>query len=144
MTPSLAAGRLPSPSTSGTAASLTRSTPHRADVTGMAASSIHPAKAGWSFVKPSVVPGFGLTFGYTLVYLSLIVLIPIIGLFLKAATVSPDDIVRIATSPRTLNALRVSFGASFIAAIVNVVFGLIVAWVLVRYKFPGRRLLDAI
>ncbi|RYE09709.1 MAG: sulfate ABC transporter permease subunit CysT [Hyphomicrobiales bacterium] len=110
----------------------------------MAAISTHPAKAGWSFVKPSVVPGFGLTFGYTLVYLSLIVLIPIIGLFLKAATVSPEDIVRIATSPRTVNALRVSFGASLIAAGINVVFGLIVAWVLVRYKFPGRRILDAI
>ncbi len=112
-------------------------------MTATAATS-HPAKAGWSFVKPSVVPGFGLTFGYTLVYLSLIVLIPIIGLFLKAATVSPEDIWRIASSPRTLNALRVSFGASFIAAIVNVVFGLIVAWVLVRYKFPGRRILDAV
>ncbi len=104
----------------------------------------HPAKAGWRFSKHSVIPGFGLTFGYTITYLSLIVLIPIIGLFLKAATVPLDDIIRIATAPRTLNALRVSFGASFIAAIVNVVFGLIVAWVLVRYKFPGRRLLDAI
>ncbi|MEQ1771113.1 MAG: sulfate ABC transporter permease subunit CysT, partial [Devosia sp.] len=90
------------------------------------------------------VPGFGITFGYTLTYLSLIVLIPIAALFLKAATVSPEDIVRIATAPRTLNALRVSFGASFIAAMVNVVFGLIVAWVLVRYKFPGRRIFDAV
>jgi sulfate transport system permease protein len=95
-------------------------------------------------VKPSVIPGFGITFGYTLLYLSIIVLIPLIGLFLKAATVAPEDIVRIATSPRTLNALRVSFGSSLIAAIVNVVFGLVVAWVLVRYKFPGRRILDAV
>jgi sulfate transport system permease protein len=110
----------------------------------MVASPAHPAKAGWTFVKPSVVPGFGLTFGYTLLYLSLIVLIPIIGLFLKAAQVPLEDIVRIATAPRTLNALRVSFGASFIAALVNIVFGLIVAWVLVRYKFPGRRLMDAV
>jgi sulfate transport system permease protein len=110
----------------------------------MAASLSHPARAGWRFVKPNVIPGFGLTFGYALVYLSLIVLIPIIGLFLKAAQVPFDDIVRIATSPRTLNALRVSFGSSLIAAIVNVVFGLIVAWVLVRYKFPFRRLLDAV
>ncbi|MBL8598779.1 MAG: sulfate ABC transporter permease subunit CysT [Devosia sp.] len=110
----------------------------------MVVSPAHPAKAGWTFVKPSVVPGFGLTFGYTLLYLSLIVLIPIIGLFLKAAQVPLDDIVRIATAPRTLNALRVSFGASFIAALVNIVFGLIVAWVLVRYKFPGRRLMDAV
>ena len=104
----------------------------------------HPAKAGWRFAKPTVIPGFGLTFGYTITYLSLIVLIPIIGLFLKAATVPFEDILRIATAPRTLNALRVSFGASFIAAFVNIVFGLVVAWVLVRYKFPGRRLLDAI
>ena len=108
------------------------------------ASPTHPARAGWSFVKPNVVPGFGLTFGYTLVYLSIIVLIPIIALFLKAATVSPEEIWKIATSARTLNALKVSFGASAIAALVNVVFGLIVAWVLVRYKFPGRRILDAI
>lgn len=104
----------------------------------------HPAKAGWTFVKPSVIPGFGLTFGYTLLYLSIIVLIPIIGLFLKAAQVPLEDIWRIASSPRTLNALRVSFGSSLIAAVVNVVFGLIVAWVLVRYKFPGRRLMDAV
>ena len=110
----------------------------------MVVSPAHPAKAWWTFVKPSVVPGFGLTFGYTLLYLSLIVLIPIIGLFLKAAQVPLEDIVRIATAPRTLNALRVSFGASFIAALVNIVFGLIVAWVLVRYKFPGRRLMDAV
>lgn len=109
----------------------------------MTASLGHPVQTGWRFVKPNVIPGFGLTFGYTLLYLSLIVLIPIIGLFLKAASVSPEDIWRIATSPRTLNALRISFGSSFIAALVNVVFGLIVAWVLVRYRFPLRRLLDA-
>ena len=110
----------------------------------MAVSLNHPVKTGWTFVKPSVVPGFGITFGYTLLYLSLIILIPIIGLFLKAAQVPLEDMVRIATSPRTLNALRVSFGSSLIAAIVNVVFGLVVAWVLVRYRFPGKRLLDAV
>jgi sulfate transport system permease protein len=106
--------------------------------------SSHPARAGWSFVKPSVVPGFGLTFGYTLTYLSLLVLIPLVALFLKAGLVPWDQIVRIGTAARTLNALRISFGSSLIAAVVNVVFGLIVAWVLVRYKFPGRRILDAI
>lgn len=110
----------------------------------MTVSLNHPAKAGWRFVKPSVIPGFSLTFGYTLLYLSIIVLIPIIGLFLKAATISPEQIWKIASAARTLNALKISFGASFIAAIVNVVFGLIVAWVLVRYKFPGRRLIDAV
>jgi sulfate/thiosulfate transport system permease protein len=106
----------------------------------------HPARkrAGWSFARPSVIPGFGLTLGYTLTYLSLIVLIPVIALFLKAATTPVDKIAQIATSPRTLKALEVSFGSSLIAAAVNVVFGLIVAWVLVRYKFPGRRILDAV
>jgi sulfate transport system permease protein len=109
-----------------------------------AANSLRPARAGWSFVKPSVIPGFGLTFGYTLTYLSLIVLIPIVGLFLKAGTTPWDKIVQIATSSRTLHALQVSFGSSLFAALVNVVFGVVVAWCLVRYKFPGRRLMDAI
>ncbi|HEY4202570.1 MAG TPA: sulfate ABC transporter permease subunit CysT [Devosiaceae bacterium] len=104
----------------------------------------HPAAAGWSFRKPSVIPGFGVTFGYTLVYLSLIVLIPIAALFLKAFSLPPERIAEIALAPRTLGALRVSFGSALIAALVNVVFGLLVAWVLVRYRFPGRRLLDAI
>ncbi len=91
-----------------------------------------------------MVPGFGLTLGYTMVYLSLIVLIPLAALFIKSATLPWDQIVRIATSPRTLQALYVSFGSSLIAAVVNVIFGLIVAWVLVRYKFPGKRIMDAI
>ena len=131
-------------------ASLTRSTPLRSNdpATALPASAtahtLHPVKAGWSFVKPSVVPGFGLTLGYTLTYLSLIVLIPIAALFLKAATIPLERIVAIATAPRTLKALEVSFGSSLIAALVNVVFGVIVAWVLVRYKFPGKRVLDAI
>jgi sulfate/thiosulfate transport system permease protein len=105
---------------------------------------IHPAREGWSFVKPSVIPGFGLTFGYTLTYLSLLVLIPIAALVLKAASVPLDEIWRIASAPRTVKALQVSFGSSLIAAFVNVVFGVVVAWVLVRYKFPGRRIMDAI
>ncbi len=103
-----------------------------------------PARAGWGYVKPSVIQGFGITFGYTLTYLGLIVLIPLAALVLKAATVPLGDIVAIATAPRTVKALQVSFGSSLIAATVNVVFGVIVAWVLVRYKFPGKRLLDAI
>jgi sulfate transport system permease protein len=82
--------------------------------------------------------------GYTVVYLSLIVLIPLAALFIKSATLPFDEIVRIATAPRTLQALSVSFGSSLIAALVNVVFGVIVAWVLVRYKFPGKRIMDAI
>lgn len=118
------------------AVSLTRSTsPH---------ASIPFARPGWSFVKPSVIPGFGLTFGYTLTYLSLIVLIPIAALFFKAASITPERFVAIATDARTLLALWTSFGSSFLAALVNVVFGLVVAWVLVRYKFFGRRVLDAV
>jgi sulfate/thiosulfate transport system permease protein len=104
----------------------------------------HPVKAGWSFVKPSVIPGFGLTLGYTITYLSLIVLIPLAALFLKSATLPWSRIVEIATAARTVQALWVSFGSSLIAALVNVVFGLIVAWVLVRYRFPGKRILDAV
>jgi len=104
----------------------------------------HPAKAGWTFVKPSIIPGFSLTFGYTLTYLSLIVLIPIAALFLKAASLSPERFLEILFDRRTSAALWVSFGSSFVAALVNVVFGVLVAWVLVRYRFPGRRLLDAI
>jgi sulfate/thiosulfate transport system permease protein len=110
------------------------------------ASNLPPVRkrANWSLVKPSVIPGFGLTFGYVIVYLSLIVLIPLVALFLKAATVPGEQIAAIITDQRTLRALQVSFGSSFLAAGINVVFGLIVAWVLVRYRFPGRRLLDAI
>lgn len=95
-------------------------------------------------MRPSVVPGFGLSLGYTLTYLSLIVLIPILALFLKAAQVPFDEMVKIATAARTWHALEVSFGSSLIAALVNVVFGVLIAWVLVRYKFPGKRLVDAI
>jgi sulfate transport system permease protein len=95
-------------------------------------------------VKPNVIPGFGLTLGYTIVYLSLIVLIPLAALFIKSATLPLAEIVRIATSQRTLQALWVSFGSSLLAALVNLVFGVLLAWVLVRYKFIGRRLLDAI
>jgi sulfate transport system permease protein len=95
------------------------------------------------FKRPSVLPGFGLALGFTLVYLSLIVLIPLCGLILKTATLGPSEILRIVTDPRTVAALRLSFGTAAIAALVNAVFGVIVAWVLVRYDFPGRRLLDA-
>jgi len=123
---------------------LTKSTPLLSKAGDGSVAALHPAKAGWSFRQPSVIPGFGLTLGYTLTYLSLIVLIPIAALFIKAASVPLDQIWAIATAPRTVKALQVSFGSSLIAAIVNVVFGVIVAWVLVRYKFPGRRIMDAI
>ncbi|MGH6760612.1 MAG: sulfate ABC transporter permease subunit CysT [Phyllobacterium sp.] len=103
-----------------------------------------PADAGWKFRRPSVIPGFGLTLGFTLAYLTLIILIPLSGLVWRTASLGWPEFWSIATDPRTVAALKVSFGASFVAALVNVVFGVIVAWVLVRYRFPGKRLVDAI
>src|SRR5215213_11615632 len=91
----------------------------------------------------SVIPGFALTLGITITALSLVVLIPLAALAFKAAGVGPAEFWRIATHPRTLSALRLSFAAAFVAAGVNAVFGLLVAWVLVRYRFPGKRILDA-
>jgi sulfate transport system permease protein len=94
--------------------------------------------------KPSIIPGFGLTLGFTLTYLSLIVLIPIAALILRTTEMSGEQFWNIATSERVVAALRLSFGASLIAASLNAIFGLVVAWVLVRYRFTGRRVLDAI
>ncbi|CAN7405920.1 sulfate ABC transporter permease subunit CysT [Bosea sp. LjRoot237] len=93
--------------------------------------------------EPSILPGFGLALGITVTALSLIVLIPLAALFLKAASAGPADIWAVATSPRTLAALKLSFLGALFAAAVNAVFGLILAWVLVRYDFPGKRLIDA-
>jgi sulfate transport system permease protein len=95
------------------------------------------------FRKPSVVPGFGLTFGFTMVYLSIIVLIPLAALFLRAAGVGWEGFIAIVVDPRTVAALKLTFGASLVAALINTVFGLLLAWVLVRYRFPGRRFVDA-
>jgi sulfate/thiosulfate transport system permease protein len=98
----------------------------------------------WSLRKPSVLPGFGLTLGFTLCYLSLIVLIPLAGLILAAAGLGWSGFWSAVTTPRVLSAFRVSFGTSLIAALINAFFGLMVAWVLVRYSFPGKRIVDAI
>lgn len=98
----------------------------------------------WKWRQSSVIPGFGLTLGYTVTYLFLIILIPLGGLIWSTAKLGFSDFIAIATDSRTLNALRVSFGTAFLAALVNAVFGVIVAWVLTRYRFPGRRFVDAI
>jgi len=90
------------------------------------------------------LPGFGLTMGLTLSWLSIVILIPLAGLFLKSLELSPEQFWTILSSRRTLNALRVSFGLAFAAACVNLVMGSIIVWALVRYRFPGRRLFDAI
>jgi sulfate/thiosulfate transport system permease protein len=93
--------------------------------------------------KFNALPGFGLTIGFTLFYLSAIVLIPLAGLLLRACEISWADFWHLATTERALAAYRLTFGASLAAAIINAVFGTLLAWVLVRYEFPGRRLLDA-
>jgi sulfate/thiosulfate transport system permease protein len=90
-----------------------------------------------------VLPGFRLTLGFTLLYLSLIVLIPLSAAFVKTWTLTPAGFVAAAFSPRVLAAYRLSFGAALLAASINALFGCIVAWVLVRYEFPGRRVIDA-
>ena len=93
--------------------------------------------------EPSVIPGFGLALGFTVAALSLIVLIPLSALVLRAASIGPAGFWAIASDPRTLAALRLSFGAALIAAAINTLFGLLLSWVLVRYRFPGRRIIDA-
>ena len=97
-----------------------------------------------SFRKPSVLPGFGLTFGFTTFFLSAIVLLPLAALVLAAASMHWSDFLDTVLSPRALGSYRLSFGASALAATINVVFGFVLAWTLVRYEFPGRKLVDAL
>lgn len=94
--------------------------------------------------KPSILPGYGVTLGFTLTYLSLIVLIPLAALAIKAGSMGLSGFFHVATDARVLAALRVSFTTAFVAALINAVFGLVIAWVLVRYDFPGRKLIDAV
>jgi sulfate transport system permease protein len=107
----------------------------------MAAISLPAAPAR---ARRRVLPGFGLTLGFTLTYLGLVVLIPLAVLFAQAAGAGWGKWWGEVTNPRTLAAFRVSFGIAFLAASVNAVFGVLIAWVLVRYRFPGRRFLDAL
>lgn len=94
--------------------------------------------------KRSILPGFGLTMGFTTLYVSLIVVIPLAGLFFKSATMSWGAIYRAISDPDLIASLKLTFGLSLAAGLINVVFGLITAWTLVRYPFPGRKLLDAL
>jgi sulfate transport system permease protein len=94
--------------------------------------------------KRRILPGFGLALGFTLLYFSLLVLIPLAGLVLTATRMSWGDFWATATAPRVLASYRLTFGAAAVAATVNVVFGSIVAWVLVRYRFPGKKIVDAL
>jgi sulfate transport system permease protein len=99
------------------------------------------ATRGW--VAPSVLPGFGLTLGFAGIFLASIVLIPMAALIFKGASLPFAEFWRIATEPRALASYRLTFGASLVAASINAVFGFIIAWCLVRYRFPGRRIVDA-
>lgn len=94
--------------------------------------------------KHSVIPGFKITLGFTLFYLSIIVVIPLTALVFKTTELSFGEFFRTVTEPRVIHAYKISFGIAFLAALVNMFFGLIVAWVLVRYEFPGKKLVDAI
>jgi sulfate transport system permease protein len=94
--------------------------------------------------RHSVLPGFDLALGFALLYLSLIVLVPLSAAFLKTFTLTWSQFVDATTTPRVLASYRLTFGASFLAALVNAVFGLVTAWVLVRYRFPFKRLVDAL
>lgn len=96
-----------------------------------------------NFAKRQVLPGFGITMGYTVTYLSLIVLVPLAALFLKSAGLGVSDFWKAVSSPRVVASYKLTFGASLVAATINAIFGFVVAWTLVRYKFPGKRIIDA-
>jgi sulfate transport system permease protein len=98
----------------------------------------------FKFKSHSVLPGFGLTLGYTLTYLSLIVLIPLAALFFKSASLPWEKFWHAVTEPRVMASYRLTFGASLVAATINAVLGFVVAWTLVRYRFPGRKFVDAV
>jgi sulfate transport system permease protein len=91
-----------------------------------------------------VIPGFGITFGFTIFYLSAVVLIPLIALVVRPWELGIDGVIKAVTDPRVVASLKLSFGAAAIASVINGIFGLLVAWVLVRYEFPGKRLIDAL
>lgn len=97
----------------------------------------------WTIRQPSVLPGFGLTFGLSIAYLTLLILIPLSVLVLDASELGWAGFWRIAMDLRTIYALQTSFNTALLAAFINVIFGVLVAWVLVRYRFPGRRFVDA-
>lgn len=96
------------------------------------------------FKQHSVLPGFNLAIGFTLLYLSLVVLIPLSATFIRAAELTWSEFWTVVTTPRVMASYRLTFGASFIAALINAIFGLLVAWILVRYQFAGKKIIDAL
>ncbi len=110
----------------------------------MASATAAPAVRATKRARRRVLPGFGLTLGYTLFYLSVVVLIPLSALVFTTFTLTWDQFWTAVASPRVLASYRLTFGASLLAASVNLVFGLLIAWVLARYQFPGKRIVDAL
>jgi sulfate/thiosulfate transport system permease protein len=106
------------------------------------ARSLYPRAT--SMRRGRVLPGFGLSLGYTVVYLSLVVLMPLSAAFIKTAELTWSQFIAIVTSPRVMASYRLTFGASLGAALINAAFGFVVAWVMVRYRFPGKRFIDAL
>src|SRR5688572_1304233 len=94
--------------------------------------------------KHSILPGFGLSLGFTTLYVSLLVLLPLAMIFVNTASMSWSDFWAAVTEPRVLASYRLSFGAAFAAACINLIFGVLIAWVLVRYSFPGKRIIDGL
>ena len=94
--------------------------------------------------RKNVLPGFNLSLGYTIFYLSLIVLIPLSAAFIKTTELSLNEFLAVVSTPRVVASYKLTFGASFLAALINAVFGLLTAWVLVRYTFPGKKIIDAL
>jgi sulfate transport system permease protein len=108
-------------------------------------SALQPlGRGGWRFKEPSALPGFWPAFGFTLIYLTFLLLLPLLALLFRPWELGWEHFWRAISNPRAVDALKLSFGAAFLAAGVNVVFGSLVAWVLVRYEFPFRRVLDAL
>ncbi|NJD04522.1 MAG: sulfate ABC transporter permease subunit CysT [Ruminiclostridium sp.] len=105
---------------------------------------MNPAIKPLKLKQQSVIPGFGITMGFSLTYLVLLVLIPVSMVFLNSANIGFAKFWEIASSERVLASLKISFGTSFLAALVNVIFGLLIAWVLVRYTFPGKKIMDGL
>ncbi len=101
------------------------------------------ARTIYRLKKPSIIPGFKITLGFTLAYLLIIVVVPLMGLFFKTATLTLPEFWHAVTSERVMHAYKISFGLAFIAALVNCVFGLALAWILARYRFPGKKIVDA-
>lgn len=102
------------------------------------------AKKKWRFKKHSILPGFGLSLGFTMLYVSLLVLLPLSMIFVNTASMSWSDFWSTVTEPRVIASYKLSFGAAFFAAGINMIFGVLIAWVLVRYSFPGKRIIDGL